>query len=131
MRNYTDIEESKRLIELGLDSKTADYIWVWDFTSGSINGCQEIIPGRLEPEENDIPAWSLDRLLGLIPTLEEGDSFDIYKCIDSEDPENAGWYIRTKIYTGPKDFVLIGAGGGKLGDAVFDAVCQLLEKKVI
>lgn len=62
----TDIDQSKKLIELGIDINTADMLWTYDFMVNDINGLN-VISELLKPEENDIPAWSLTTLLKLIP----------------------------------------------------------------
>ena len=62
----TDINQSKKLIELGIDISTADMLWTYDFMVNDINGLN-VISEQLKPEENDIPAWSLTALLKLIP----------------------------------------------------------------
>lgn len=58
----TTIEQSKKLIELGIDVNTADMLWTYDFTVNDINGLN-VISELLKPEENDIPCWSLAALL--------------------------------------------------------------------
>ena len=63
----TSLEQSKKLLELGIDVKTADMLWTYDFTVNDIN-CLNVISKHLKPEENDIPAWSLVALLELIPS---------------------------------------------------------------
>ena len=62
----TTVEQSKKLIELGIDVNTADMMWTYDFTIGRINGLN-VISTQLKPEENDIPAWSLSALLDILP----------------------------------------------------------------
>ena len=62
----TDINQSKKLIELGIDISTADMLWTYDFMVNDINGLN-VISEQLKPEENDIPAWSLTALLKLLP----------------------------------------------------------------
>ena len=62
----TDINQSKKLIELGLDVNTADMLWTYDFTVNDINGLN-VITDDFKPEEKDIPAWSLNALLDIIP----------------------------------------------------------------
>ena len=56
----TSIEQSKKLLELGLDSKTAD-LYYWRGADLRIGGY------KARDKELDIPAWSLDALLKLIP----------------------------------------------------------------
>ncbi len=62
----TTIEQSKKLIELGLDVNTADMMWFDD-------GLGELIEmvGCNPTTSDDIPAWSLSTLLMLMPKLYE------------------------------------------------------------
>lgn len=64
----TSQEQSKKLIELGIDISTADMLWTYDFMTNDINGLN-VISEQFKPEENDIPAWSLTALLGLMPII--------------------------------------------------------------
>lgn len=82
----TSQEQSKKLIELGIDISTADMLWTYDFMVNDINGLN-VISELLQPEENDIPAWSLSALLKLIPksTISTPNPFcDIYCCRNIE-----------------------------------------------
>ena len=63
----TSIEQSKKLIELGIDVNTADMFWTYDFTINDINGIN-VISNKFKPEENDISAWSLSALLKQMPS---------------------------------------------------------------
>ena len=106
----TDIEQSKKLIELGLDVSTADMLWTYDFTVNDINGLN-VISRYLKPEENDIPSWSLTVLLGLMPTFTlNGFGNGQFNCRD----ERANSYAL--VDTCPLD-------------AAFETVCWLLENK--
>lgn len=58
----TSVEQSKILIELGLDVKTADMYY--DVNSYGIQSKPEVVVG--EVWSKDIPAWSLSALLKLI-----------------------------------------------------------------
>lgn len=62
----TSLEQSQKLIELGIDIDTADMLWTYDFMVNDINGLN-VISELLKPEKNDIPAWSLTALLKLMP----------------------------------------------------------------
>ena len=61
----TSIDQSKKLIELGIDVKTADMFW-------SLNP-EVLVPSEYMTEDNcipcvdAIPAWSLSALLGILP----------------------------------------------------------------
>lgn len=58
----TNLEQSNKLLELGIDRKTSDmYYWCGDDLS--IGGY------RAQDEELDIPTWSLSALLGIMPHL--------------------------------------------------------------
>ena len=123
----TSIEQSQKLIELGIDRNTADMLWTYDFTVNDINGLN-VISENLKPEEKDIPAWSLSALLGLMPKLYEFE----------DDPDDGGcqpnlckgwdnnlWHVvyrfsiyNTEWYDDPID-------------AAFEMVCWLKENKKI
>lgn len=56
----TSLEQSKKLMELGIDRKTSDMNY-WCGSGLRIGGY------KAQDEELDIPAWSLSALLELIP----------------------------------------------------------------
>lgn len=60
---YTTIEQSKRLIELGLDPKTADLCRGWAIVDKEYF----MIPFVRKPIDDELPTWSLDALLKVIP----------------------------------------------------------------
>lgn len=103
----TSIEQSRKLIDLGIDINTADMLWTYDFMVGHINGIN-LISELLKPEENDIPAWSLTALMKLIPPgniLLRDALSGKYKCINTVD---------SSYYDNPLD-------------AAFEMVCLLKE----
>ena len=61
---YTTIEQSKRLVELGLDPKTADLHYDGE---GEIVGKGRCLALHKPYRDSHIPAWSLDALLKVIP----------------------------------------------------------------
>ena len=98
----TSIEQSQKLIELGIDITTADMCWLY------VNEeyFYEVKDGALD--EEDIPAWSLSALLGLIPpgNILLRDALNgKYKCINMVD---------SSYYDNPLD-------------AAFETVCWLKE----
>ena len=110
----TSIEQSKKLIELGIDVKTADMLWTYDFTVNNINGLN-IISDYLKPEENDIPAWSLTALLNLIQ-----DNIKIEKTLfDQSDMFTHSIIGDAYEYHSHEHENLV--------DAAFEMVCWLLE----
>ena len=62
--------QSKKLVELGIDTNTADMYY--DVNSYGIQGKPEVAVGTVW--KKDIPAWSLTALLGLMPRLYEFDN---------------------------------------------------------
>lgn len=63
----TTIEQSNKLIELGINPNTADMGW---FKAYSLKGeiYKPFIKGyKLENNKTDIPAWSLHRLIKMMP----------------------------------------------------------------
>ena len=74
--NYTSIEQSKKLIEAGLDPNTADMYYVFDPFIQDINGLNI---GKPE-EPQDVPCWSLGALIDLMPD-----------CIETKRPKNI-WF---------------------------------------
>lgn len=61
----TSIKQSKKLIELGIDVKTADMYY--DVNSFGIQSKPEVAIG--EVWSKDIPAWSLIALMDLMPNV--------------------------------------------------------------
>ena len=80
----TNIAQSRRLLALGLKKETTDMHWYY---TGEIFGwqcsCQSYkeafdFPFRSEDLHNILPAWSLSRLLSLIPKEFEVDVIPMY-----------------------------------------------------
>ena len=141
MKNCTDIEQSKKLAELGIDEDTADmnycnssykgkdYVGEWTLSLSSPKFAKTML-GMSVTDWNTcwevIPAWSLSALLGLMPKLYEFEN----------DPNDGGcqpnlckgwdnnqWHIvyRSSIYiTEWYDDPI---------DAAFEMVCWLKENK--
>ena len=74
----TSIEQSEKLMELGIDTSTADMFWgyirPWCHSDSSFDGGYEEypLPKEMWVSEEEysykLPAWSLDALLKLIPS---------------------------------------------------------------
>ena len=138
----TSLEQSQKLIEMGIDINTADMLWTYDFTVNDINGLN-VISEQLKPEENDIPAWSLTTLMNLLPSefTEVGKysttTYKIhirkYKFTDKVDLYQIA-YGNYKIYedgsSSWKDMINTGEKENLI-DAVFQMICWLKENKKI
>lgn len=124
----TSLEQSRKLIELGIDVNTADMFW------DTAEPLERIVPtvgpisDYYDMEDWAIPAWSLSALLGLMPKLYEFEN----------DPDDGGcqpnlckgwdnnqWHIvyRSSIYyTEWYDDPI---------DAAFEMICWLKENEKI
>lgn len=141
MQYYTTVEQSKRLIELGLNPETADMFYSKRPTRKSK---YSIFPdfkpeGRLEVfTKVDLPCWSLGALMNLLPSsIQTGEGIqnqyeiDIRKYWGNEENlyqiaygNNRGlseeWH--DMINTGEKENLI---------DAALDMVCWLLKNKYV
>ena len=116
---YTDLSQSKKLLELGIDITTADMYYSFDYNIEEYEEDAQIIP-QSELEQHfslfpeDVPAWSLAALLSIIPK----------SLIYTPSPFLKGYCcknIENDIETYGDDSV----------DAAFEMICWLLENKKI
>lgn len=64
----TSIEQSQQLIELGVKPETADLVYrSTKSKTDSLEWELQLCPPTLATADNEIPAWSLPRLLELLP----------------------------------------------------------------
>lgn len=107
----TSIEQSKKLIELGIDVYTADMFWKNGVSDKYIQCFTPFVScGTNMDYDYDIPAWSLSALLGLIPPgniLLRDALSGKYKCINTVDSD---------YYDNPLD-------------SAFEMICWLKENK--
>lgn len=118
----TSIEQSRKLIELGLDTNTADMFW--DLLDGDepdekVPTCY---PWKWDANEGICPAWSLSALLDIIPS-KIGDS--VNKIIKSELQKKHFCVYSLKLKSIKETY------GDTPVDAVFDMVVWLLNNKKI
>lgn len=99
----TDINQSQKFIELGIDIDTADMYW-WSTSKRSY--IEAMDDGDFNEAEGHVPAWSLSALLELIP------NYVINKADDK---------IYANLYYGFK------SSHDNLIDAAFEMVCLLKE----
>ena len=110
---YTSIEQSEKLVELGLDNDTSDMYFIFDPFVGDIAG---IGIGKPE-EERDIPCWSLGRLEELLPKKINGEKLHIYLNYWSEWKYTVGY--------GNDDFE-----NGTLFDSILECLMWVLENNL-
>ncbi len=102
----TTIEQSKKLIELGLSRETSDMFY-WCGTDLRIGGY------KAQDKDTDISAWSLSALLELMSPID-----NLKPMIDLEG---------NSIYYSGHDAPC--TEGSTLMDAAFEMICWLLENK--
>lgn len=79
----TTIEQSQKLVELGIDVNTADtwYQYIGDsFKDGITKPVYFLMVMRDDPSEKDIPAWSLSALLNILPYPSLHSTFMGWRC---------------------------------------------------
>lgn len=116
----TSIEQSQKLIELGIDVSTADMYW---WATSKRYYMEAMDDGDFNEREGHIPAWSLTALLGIIPDKISIDNESYYLSFDK----------KSIAFRGPitwdgqksKSFEM-----DNLIDAVFEMVCWLKEKEI-
>ena len=125
----TTIEQSRRLLELGLDPKSADMVWMCNKWLYSI---KDNILNQEQFSERDTLAWSLSALLEVMPK----DTNETYHLFSSMMPDQLGSWVcdRSKYY--------MDADGYNKNDyecfksnspvtAAYEMVCWLLEQGLI
>lgn len=68
----TDIPQSEKLIELGIDTNTADMYWWATSLRYYIEAMDD---GDFNEAEGHVPAWSFTALIELIPTEDKKDEY--------------------------------------------------------
>jgi hypothetical protein len=117
----TSIEQSLKLIELGIDVNTADMYY-----PNRVGGHNYPLPIEykmgLPLLSQEIPAWSLSALLGLMPTDDKKDEY----YVDTESHSD----YHTVSYRNCWDGCIHSKYSEEsLLDAAFEMVCWLLENK--
>ena len=124
--NYTSIEQSKKLLELGLSRESADmtYPWYIEEDGDRFEDGHQITTPKIGKTNwrGYIPCWSVGALLGLMP-----------KCI-VVDGDNYFQYIAmgdTVSYCNVKDEKLVLFNYDFLLDSLFAMVVWLIENNYI
>ena len=130
-RVCTYVEQTKKLIELGIDINTADLTIIdlpiqggdrFKFISSRLPN--DTFPSITDGKSEKVPAWSLGALLGLMPTNDKKDEY--YVDIESHSDYHIVSYRNCWdgcIHSEYSEESLL--------DAVFKMVCWLLENKKI
>ena len=126
----TSLEQSKKLLELGLNPNTADMIYPRLIVRGketmydvpiAIDSILYSMHTSLEEKQKSIPAWSTDALMSLMPVIDRINRptmrkcDDFYCCVYSDDHcGDYQWF-----------------NGSTPVDAAFEMIVWLLEKNYI
>lgn len=120
----TSVEQSKKLIDLGIDVSTADMCWHRNSDGTYSLGIDDTVL------QDDIPAWSIPALLELLPPylfeFERGIDLNVYPNINGK-----GWhcsYMPNSIEDMKTDKFKKITNGDSLIDAVFKMVVWLAKK---
>ena len=115
----TDINQSKKLLELGIDINTADMYWDYDIQK------HEDFPMVMDEQFDDlcIPAWSLSALLGLMPRIHEYETDAGCQPILCKGWDNFQWHV---VY---RSSIHITEWYNDPIDAAFEMVVWLLKNK--
>ena len=123
----TDVIQSKKLIELGIDITTADMYYSFDYNIEEYEEDAQIIPKSelgehfsLFPE--DIPAWSLSALLDILAKETHNIDEDGYIVLSSY---KGNWWDISPINCVDEE---IKESNSPL-DVAFEMVCRLLKNK--
>ena len=123
----TDVNQSRRLLELGLKKETADMIWTHAYYSTWAATARENPLYFHEADEDTIPAWSLSRLLCMLPSViplgEEFPSFGDYAFLCLHKVAVSYEY---EDYDGDERIV-VGFNGNGFFSAVVDAIVWLIK----
>jgi hypothetical protein len=121
-KSYTTIEQSKKLIELGIDVNTADMVYLLDITMP--NGQCRLLPKDdfATTDGDNLQAWSLSALFEMMPKIDNFYYPSIYK---------GSYGLIACMYSIEDNKILKVFRGDTPIDAAFEMVCWLLENKKI
>lgn len=122
----TSIEQSKKLVALGVDPSTADMYW--DFDEMQKFHCLNIFEEGFNKHSyllgENLPAWSVEVLMDMLPDKIVGyRGYEVFNLrIEKDEQEYVVHYSGNFLET---------SYCKNLIDAVFEMVCKLLKYKLI
>ena len=126
----TSIEQSKKLIELGISVNTADMFW--DMAEPDKRRKPLVGPTSdyCDMEDWTVPAWSLSTLLGLMPfqIIENNNRFGFYQV---KGFDKQGETYRLGYKTNNDFFLFETSWYNESIDAAFEMICWLKENNKI
>jgi len=124
----TTIEQSKALLDAGLDIESADMYYRYDYNEHT---CENSVPKILEvsvwddPNCKDIPAWSVGKLINLMPDTMYGPYPPDHSTDLMINNKVVNYFDWTGMQHGP-DFT-----GGSLRDNCVETIKWLLKNEII
>jgi hypothetical protein len=124
----TTKEQSERLLALGLKAETADMRYI--LFEGDLEPCIRAMPWNsiCIPCQNNFPAWSLHRLIEMMPEAICESKDDDYHYFLSIETNSLTWKV---FYESEDEVTLCSTFGEELIDALYDMVVKLKEEGVI
>ena len=133
----TDLQQSKRLIKLGIDINTANMYWKRSNFNGDSSWKYHIkraaFPMEFFKSKDYVPAWSADALSNLLPPylfeFERGIDLNIYPNLNGK-----GWhcsYMPNCIENMKKDKFKQITNGATIIDAMFEMIIRLHELNLL
>ena len=130
----TSIEQSRKLVELGLDPDTCDMAWnkidvnAYAASNITVEGWKFSIQGKVlnQIPNNCIPAWSLTKMLSLIPAIIIFNGEEANFCLSYGDDKQPSAYYNNKLGN-----ELIQFTGENFQVAAYGLMCWLLENAYI
>lgn len=131
----TSEQQSKRLIEMGINRDSADMFYSYDYAAGEITELN-VLYNPSQMKYDDIPAWSLNRLLEILPTrlIKNNYTFNSkYKDIPTCQFYLSIWpYYRKQVtyelYLEGEPFYLWRSNKDNLFDNIIDCIEWLLKE---
>lgn len=137
--NYTSVEQSKKLVELGLDKDSADMIYIWHCSSDNpewrfdddmapMNLAKKKISELDHAPEHTLPAWSVGQLISMLPDNFTENGVNLRMVYDLN-------IYKDQIAYNGYDFIhdtnecIFHTKPGKLIDVLVETVCWLIESK--
>ena len=114
----TDTSQSQKLIELGIDTNTADMFWEYDHNTHTFKNVPKVLVLKNwdDPYNKNVPAWSLPALLELLPSPSLNSTF-------------SGW--RCDVYYNEGEKMIIGETADNTIDSCYETILMLKEKNLL
>lgn len=111
MNNYTSIEQSKKLLELGIKPETADMIHYYLSSNNPLSIDKEIAKKNFYLTDSQIthatPCWSLAKLFSMIPPeISDGDKKSYFRKYDTGNVGYEGDFFTTVVTNNIFDLIV-------------------------